>query len=154
MDLEIRKATPYDAKTLATFIMDLDMFSWINEEDSHSFQDRVATQLSLCLADSSHTVLLAVANGEIIGYAAAHWLPYLILRGPEGYVSELFVREESRGAGAGALLLAEIKREAAQRGCSRLSLLNRKSRASYQRGFYQKHEFEERTDMVNFVLSL
>ena len=37
----------------------------------------------------------------LVAYAAVHWLPYLILRGPEGFVSELFVDQAARGQGVG-----------------------------------------------------
>ncbi len=154
MEIAIRKATTSDAPALARFVKDLGMFSWMNEDDPPSFRDRVAAHLSHCLADESHTVYVARREEDLIGYAVVHWLPYLILRGPEGYLSEFFVREEARGARAGTSLLAEIRREAIRRGCSRLSLLNNRSRASYQRGFYSKHGFEERADMANFILLL
>ena len=62
-------------------------------------------------------------EGEIIGYCAVHWLPYLMMPGPEGYVSELFLNQSSRGLGIGGQLLKTIKAEAEKRGCSRLMLL-------------------------------
>jgi GNAT superfamily N-acetyltransferase len=79
---------------------------------------------------------------------------YLILRGPEGYVSELFVHEKARGLGVGGQLLDAIQQEARARGCFRVSLLNRNTRESYRRGFYAKRGYEEREDMVNFVMTL
>ncbi|MCL6477309.1 MAG: GNAT family N-acetyltransferase [Peptococcaceae bacterium] len=77
-------------------------------------------------------------TGEVIGYTAVHWLPYLILAGPEGYVSELFIRRSVRGNGVGRMLLEEVKKQAVLRGCSRLLLLNGRNRESYVRGFYKK----------------
>jgi hypothetical protein len=51
----------------------------------------------------------------------------------------------------GAAVLTAAQTEAAQRGCVRLSLLNGKQRESYQRSFYQKHGWEERPFMANFI---
>ena len=92
-------------------------------------QERILKHLALCTADNSHLVLVAqVPNGEIAGYCAVHWLPYLILTGPEGYVSELFIKDEFRGQGIGSQLLETIKTEAQNRGCARLMLLNMRKR--------------------------
>ena len=41
-----------------------------------------------------------------------------------------------------------------RRDCSRLSLLNNRQRESYQRGFYAKNGWEERSDLVNFIKKL
>jgi GNAT superfamily N-acetyltransferase len=111
--------------------------------------------LTLAAADDSHLILVAeTPQGEIAGYCAVHWLPYLILPAPEGYVSELFVQEAFRAQGVGSQLLDAIQAAAKERGCSRLMLLNLRKRESYQRRFYQKQGWEERPEMANFVLSL
>jgi GNAT superfamily N-acetyltransferase len=105
-----------------------------------------------CLSDSSHSVYVAERpGGEIAGYAAVHWLPYLFMSGPEGYVSELFARDDARGQGLGRRLLDIIVAEAGARGCSRLSLINLRSRESYQRQFYTKAGWLERSEAANFV---
>jgi GNAT superfamily N-acetyltransferase len=83
-----------------------------------------------------------------------HWLPYLLLPGPEGYVSELFLRESSRGLGIGGQLIETVKAEALKRNCSRLMLLNLRKRESYKRGFYKKQGWEERQEAVNFIFKM
>ena len=60
------------------------------------------------------------------------------MAGPEGYVSELFVAASARGQGVGTQLLEVAKTEAVEHGCSRLLVLNRRNRHSYERDFYQK----------------
>jgi len=127
----------------------------MNEESPAETERRLAEHLRLCLSDESHTVLVTESpEGAILGYVAVHWLPYLMLAGPEGYVSELFVSESARGAGLGTKLLEAVKDMAISRGCSRLMLVNRKTRESYQRGFYRKLGWEEREEFANFVLNL
>ena len=151
----IRPATPNDVEAIAVIIKGLGWFSFINDESTAETETRVKRHLHLCLADDRHTVLVAeVAGGAVLGYVAVHWLPYLILQGPEGFVSELFVAEAARGAGLGTKLLEAVRNMAIGRGCSRLMLVNRKTRESYQRGFYRKLGWEEREEFANFVLHL
>jgi GNAT superfamily N-acetyltransferase len=153
MATTIRKALESDADALAALVRGLGLFSWMENESATSLRDRLLGHLAQCMGDDSHTVLVAERDG-VVGYVAAHWLPYLILPHPEAYVSELFVHETARGLGVGGLLLDAIHREAHARGCSRVSLLNRNTRESYRRGFYAKRGYEARDDMVNFVMKL
>jgi GNAT superfamily N-acetyltransferase len=155
MDVQIRKADAADGPAIAELLRSLGLFARIQAEAPQMTQERVARHLALCAADDSHLVLVAQApDGEIAGYGAVHWLPYLILAGPEGYVSELFVRDACRGHGIGRQLLEVVKAEARSRGCARLMLLNMRARESYQRQFYAKQGWEERPDAANFVLRL
>jgi GNAT superfamily N-acetyltransferase len=125
MEFLIRKAEASDAPGLAHLLHSLGLFAHINIEESQVTHDRVLKHLDLVCADDSHLVLVAhTPEGEIAGYGAVHWLPYLIFSGPEGYVSELFIREAYRGQGIGGRLLEAIKTAARARGCSRLMLLN------------------------------
>lgn len=155
MNMQIRKAVLSDVPAIASLLRSLGFFARISAEAPEITKKRVTDHLTLASADDSHLVLVAeTAQGEIAGYCAAHWLPYLILPGPEGYVSELFIHESFRDQGIGGTLLEAIKAEAQQRGCSRLMLLNMRKRESYQRSFYQKQGWEERPEMANFVLPL
>lgn len=155
MEIQIRKANTGDVPALTELLRSLGLFVHINAESPQSTEERVRKHLALCLSDESHLVLVAqLSAGEVAGYCAVHWLPYLILAGPEGYVSELFIQEKFRGQGIGAQLLDAVQAEAQKRGCSRLMLLNMRKRESYQRQFYAKHGWEERPDAANFILPL
>ena len=155
MGIKIRKAQPGDARGIATILRALEWVTRFDAEPIEATAQRVAHHLELCHADDSHTVYVAqTEGGEIAGYAAVHWLPYLLLLGPEGYVSELFIRKADRGQGIGTQLLETVKEEAKARGCARLMLLNMQARESYQRGFYKKQGWEERPDAANFVYPL
>jgi GNAT superfamily N-acetyltransferase len=152
VDVQIRRASAEDAEALADLLREVGYFARINQEPPETTRERVARHLALAAADRSHSIYVAQGpQGVILGYGAVHWLPYLILAGPEGYVSELFLREAARGQGTGRQLLEVIKAEAVERGCARLNLLNRRDRESYQRQFYAKQGWEEREDMANFV---
>jgi GNAT superfamily N-acetyltransferase len=151
----IRPATSADVPAIAAILRGLGWFAHVNDEPPAGTATRIAEHLRMCLADDSHSVLVAEgAKGAVLGYGAFHWLPYLMLSGPEVYISELFVTESARGAGLGTKLLEAVKDMAVGRGCSRLMLVNRKTRESFKRGFYRKLGWEERQEFANFVLSL
>jgi GNAT superfamily N-acetyltransferase len=155
MTYPIRPAQPTDAEALAQLLLDLGWSAHLGGKSVEEILPTVRQHLELCLADDSHSIYVAEAEGGgLAGYGSVHWLPYLFLPGPEGFVSELFVHEAARGLGVGSRLLETIKEEAIQRGCFRLSLLNNRNRESYHRSFYQKQGWEERTPMANFSLRL
>ena len=92
-------------------------FTFIDDESPVQTESRVAEHLSMCLADDGHSVLVDEDDsGGIVGYVAVHWLPYLMLAGPEGYVSELFAADSSRGLGLGTRLLEAVEFMAVSRG--------------------------------------
>jgi GNAT superfamily N-acetyltransferase len=155
MTLDIRRARQEDAGALAVLLRELDLFGHVRAEQPEQTAARVERHVALCLADHSHSLYVAERpGGEIVGYLAAHWLPYLILRGPEGYISELFLAAGARGQGLGRRLLEAVVQEARVRGCARLQLINMRSRESYERAFYQKAGWQERPDAADFVLVL
>jgi GNAT superfamily N-acetyltransferase len=151
----IRRAEAADADELADLIQALNVFRKLEGVPPETVRAQVRRHLNLCLADDCHSVYVAqAADGRMGGYAAVHWLPYLFLRGPEGFVSELFVAGSARGREVGTRLLEAVKEEAVTRGCARLSLLNMRDRESYQRAFYAKRGWEERPDAANFIYDL
>jgi GNAT superfamily N-acetyltransferase len=152
----IRKARQTDTQALTDLLVSLSWFEhYFSGASREALQDRVGPHLERCLADVSHSVYVAeTVQGELVGYLSVHWLPYLFLPGPEGYVSELFVRAEARGQGIGSELLEAARQEAEARGCARLSLINMRQRESYLRGFYAKRGWEERPEAANFIMRL
>lgn len=152
MTFTIRTAKFTDCPSLADLLREVGWFEFIKNKTPEEASDHVAAHLADCLADESHSVYVGVdEEGNIAGYVNVHWLSYLFLPGPEGFISVLFLRPSARGQGLGAELLETVKAEALERGASRLSLLNNRSRESYERGFYQKHGWEERQIMANFI---
>ena len=102
MDVTIRKASLADAGRLADLLRAIALFLAVQAEDAGETLERVQRHLAQCLQDASHSVFLAEGKDQApVAYAAVHWLPYLILRGPEGFVSELFVDQAARGQGVG-----------------------------------------------------
>ena len=154
-DVVVRPAAPDDAPGLARLLRALERFDWLRAEPEAAIVARVRAEIVAAAGGEARSLIVAVPAGEALaGYVAVHWLPYLILPGPEGFVSELFVAPAARGRGIGSRLLAAAVAEARARGCSRLGLLNHRQRESYERGFYAQHGWVERADMANFVLAL
>jgi GNAT superfamily N-acetyltransferase len=154
MDVQTRKAVPADAGAIAGILRELGAQGWfphLAEEPQEVTVARTAGHLERCVSSPDHATYVAEVGGEVVGYVAVHWVPYFLLPGPEGYISELFIREKARGQGIGTQLLEVAKEEARSRGCSRLLLENRRDRESYRRGFYRKRGWEERTHMAGFV---
>jgi GNAT superfamily N-acetyltransferase len=151
----IRKATVGDARELALLLRGIGWFDAFNGGELNMLTEQVRARLEQCLVDDSHLVLVAEdTDGKIAAYGSVHWLPYLFMRGPEGYVSELFVSAAVRGRGIGRALLGAVEKEARARGCQRLSLTNLRNRESYQRQFYSKAGWRERSEAANFIYPL
>jgi GNAT superfamily N-acetyltransferase len=155
MNMEIRRAKIEDAEGIVEVLKKADKSVYSMPSPYAATTEKVAMHIRMCDADKSHSIYVAENDfGQIVGYVSAHWLPYLFLNGPEGYLSELFIREEYRDEGIGTRLLETVKEEAKKRGCSRLLLLNSRKRESYQRSFYKKHGWTEREEAANFVYNL
>ena len=155
MPYKIRSAQFTDCAALADLLLEIGWFKAINSKTPAQATTHIEGHLAECLADESHSVYVGVGeNGQVVGYISVHWLAYLFMAGPEGFISELFVRPSASGQGVGTALLDTVKEHAIERGCDRLSLLNGRERESYERQFYQKHGWEERPDMSNFVYLL
>ena len=153
--MKIRAVKNNDFDQLIDLLSEVGWFEDYLSNSRELLEIKFKKHIELSLADDSHSLFVAEnMNDKIIGYANVHWLPYLFLRGCEGYISELFIRENFRGMGVGKKLLNLIEEEAAIRECSRLSLLNGKNRESNIRKFYQKQGFIEREQLSNFIKEL
>jgi GNAT superfamily N-acetyltransferase len=152
--ITIREACRDDAYAIASILRELGWIERLKNEALSITEKNIAQLLDLGIRDPCNTVLVAErASGKVIGYLAVHWFPNL-MRGIDGYVSELFVHPAETGRGAGGCLIETVREYAIQRGCSRLLLMNRRIRESYQRGFYAKHGWEELGDGAFFSLNL
>jgi GNAT superfamily N-acetyltransferase len=153
-EITIRESRREDARAIAAILRALGWFEAINRMASSEVEHSISQHLELCRGDGCNTVLVAESpDGSVIGYLAVHWFPN-VMRGMEGYISELFIHPSATGKGAGSRLLSAVYDYARKRGCKRLLLMNRRSRESYQRGFYAKHGWEELRDGAFFTFAV
>lgn len=153
--MRIREAKIDDSEQLVDLLENIGWFKTLFSHSRNELVNITEKHIHLCLEDKSHSIYVIEEEEKmILGYISVHWLPYLFLEGPEGFISELFIKDNQRGKGIGTELLNKVKEEAKERGCSRLSLLNGKNRESYEKRFYQKQGFEERSHMLNLILKL
>ncbi len=151
MQLNIRPAVPSDAQAIGAVLANIDDYpQW----KSLGATALAQTALQALLATQpDRAVYVALLDSTVIGYTAVYWLNPLFA-GREGYVSELFIRSDASGHGAGTELLNTIKLEAKRQGCTRLTLVNLTDRESYRRGFYASRGWEERSNTVRFSINL
>jgi len=151
----IREATESDAPAIAAVLHDITELHSVTNCPIDETCALVTKALTTAVPSPSSVVLVAVVeDGSVAGYCSVHWAPFLFFDGPEGYITELFVRQRDRSAGVGSALLEEVRGRAVLKGCSRLSLLNGRNGEAYQRGFYAKRQWQERERMANFILPL
>ncbi len=158
MDTTIREVRLEDSRAIAAILRALGWSEQIKQESFLDTQSHIATHLERCQREKTHSILVAESKlehnvSEVVGYVSVHWYPHL-MRGDDGYVSELFVHPNRTGHGIGGQLLDTIKVYALARNCSRLFLMNRRVRESYARQFYAKHGWVELSDAAFFSLSL
>jgi GNAT superfamily N-acetyltransferase len=117
-DVVIRRAGEGDARAVAT------LRSLWSSGDDPDFEHRIATWLAL--EGSRRTVWLATLSRRPVGMASV--FEYVRMPRPGlpdsrwGYLSNMFVREECRNRGIGAMLLARIVATADELGYARLVL--------------------------------
>jgi len=117
-DIAIREAGPEDSATLAAMVAEL--ARW----EGKAAPPASAAQLRDWLAADTppFRVLLALRDGEALGYLAFYQAFSLFKPGPVLLVENIYVRPEARGAGVGRGLLARAAVEARRRGWTRMEL--------------------------------
>ena len=151
IDTTIREATEFDCAPIIGIINDY------RAETGHApvDEDAVARSIRACISeDSTHEILVLETQGVVAGYVAVHWIPFPMLQGVEGYISDLIIARANRELGFGQQLVASVEQRGRERGCVRLMLNNRIAAESFQREFYPKLGFVHREDFANLVKML
>jgi GNAT superfamily N-acetyltransferase len=153
--MNIRLGTVEDAKEIASVIHEMTELRSVTSRSIETTTLIIERNLQKAICSETSSIFVAESSeGEIAGYGAVHWIPFLFLPGGMAYLTELFIRPEKSGRGIGSSLLDRIVLEATERGCSRLSLVNGRGEDSYRRQFYSERGWVERKEMANFVLHL
>ena len=116
-NFEIRTTTEADVSIILSLIRELAEY----ERDPDAV---VATEAGLREvlfgAKRSAEVLLALENGEAVGFAVYFYNFSTWLGRPGLYLEDLFVRPDVRGKGFGRALLVRLAQIAKERGCGRM----------------------------------
>jgi GNAT superfamily N-acetyltransferase len=92
-------------------------------------------------ADPAHTLLVAEAEGEVVGTMQLSFIPGLARRGAlRAQIEAVRVHEAYRSQGLGAAMVGWAIGEARRRGCALVQLTSDKSRTSAHR-FYERLGF-------------
>jgi len=140
--LTIRRARPSDAKTLgklgaalmrAHYAFDPQRFLAAGEGAERGF----ATFLSSQIDEDDAVVLVAEVDGRVVGYVYAGLEPmsWKELRGPAGFIHDVLVEDDGRGAGAGTALVDQAISWLRDRGAARVILWTADRNARAQRLF-------------------
>jgi len=146
----IRRANEGDCSAIAELIAGLRF------EEQGVAVDRapILSTLLTAVSQPASDVFVAESDEAVVGFVVIHWVPFPMLAGTEGYISDLIVTAELRGTGIGRRLVDAVEVEARSRGCVRLMLNNRIAAKSFQRGFYPKIGYRHRDEFANFVKAL
>ena len=151
--LTIRKAINDDASSMAEILREIGWSERRNSMPLEQISEPIKNLIDHAVNDSEgHTIYVAVnEKKKVIGFINVHWVPFVMLGGVEGYVSDVFVSPSASGMGAGKLLIEAVMNEGKERDAYRLMLTNGKEKPSYKRGFYSKAGWTERPKVANFV---
>ena len=151
--LTIRKAINDDASSMAGILREIGWSERRNSMPLEQISEPIKNLIDHAVNDSEgHTIYVAVnEDKKVIGFINVHWVPFVMLGGVEGYVSDVFVSPSASGMGAGKLLINSVMQEGKERDAYRLMLTNGKEKPSYKRGFYSKAGWTERPKVANFV---
>jgi ribosomal protein S18 acetylase RimI-like enzyme len=132
--IAVRRARPGDAAPVLSLVRQLGY-----QPDERSY-DEVFAQV---VRHPEAAMFVATAGPRVIGYLALSHRPQARLGGRLASIDELAVDQHHRGDGVGSVLLNAALDYARGIGCQRVELHTRRSRESYQRGFYLGHGFKE-----------
>ena len=95
-NLQIREATAEDADGIAALVNYV-----LREQFDRAAIPDLTTTAARAIEGEGHWYFVATDGEKIVGYSALHRVPFLLMGGDEGYLSELFIDGRQRGFGAG-----------------------------------------------------
>lgn len=134
--VEIRAATPGDVETIALLMEDLDRFYGAADVEPSS---KRVLQIAAALFQEPRAayVLLARESEQLVGMAAYSFLWPAASVTRSLYLKEIYVTEDFRGKGTGALLMQRLCQIAVEHACSRVEWTTDKGNALGE-DFYER----------------
>ena len=87
-------------------------------------------------------VLVAEADGRVVGLASFHVIPHIELDQPTARLTSLVVAEDARRNRIGRALVERVEQEARTQGCGRLELMSGDARTDAH-AFYRRPGFAD-----------
>ncbi len=126
--ITIRDAIPADAQIVTGLLKQL----------GHPISTEITRQQLVLLSSTGcDRVLVAEADGVVLGVLSLHWTPLLHRDNPLGRVTALVVDEAARGQGIGSRLVAEAERVLQEAGCNAVEVTSNVRRAEAH-NFYRR----------------
>lgn len=140
----IDAATPEEADVIASMVGELlhEIMAAVNEKAFNFHHHDTEARARAWLADGSYLVLLAKAEGTVVGFLALYQSYALYTEGTYGTIPEFYVRPSHRSRGIGSALIAQSKTIGQARGWRRLEVTT-PPLPHFDRtlAFYQRHGF-------------
>jgi GNAT superfamily N-acetyltransferase len=134
--LPIREASLADTTAIAALITQLGYPATSNE---------ISDRFKYWLPDPMSVILVAEADGRVIGSLSLHAIPYLERTGRWARIESLVVDESARGTGAGRALIAAAEQTARRWDCLTVEVTSSRSRADAH-AFYQQMGYSDICD--------
>jgi GNAT superfamily N-acetyltransferase len=131
--LQIRRATPDDAESIARLVTQLGYPAVASD---------MPARLARLRDHDRGAVLLAHRGDAVVGLATIHVHSVVHRAGDVAWLTALVVDESARGTGVGRALVAAVEQFAREAGCERLSVTTHERRAD-ARAFYARLGLEQ-----------
>jgi GNAT superfamily N-acetyltransferase len=132
----IREASIADASAIAALITQLGYPATSSE---------ISDRLAYWLPDATSVILVAEADGRVVGSLSLHAIPYLERTGRWARIESLVIDESARGTGAGRALIAAAEEAARQWNCLTVEVTSSRSRADAH-AFYRQMGYSDICD--------
>jgi len=150
---QVRGAEPADAEGIAAAVAELLVELGGTPPPAQAMREATRALLE---DPGSGAILVAEAEGELIGVLAGSWQSAIHIPGPYGLIQDLWVRPDARSMAVGAALLAAMRERAAKLGVRRLEVgLPKESFAGLPatESFYRANGFEPLGQRMRMVLA-
>ncbi len=117
--MRIRPAEEKDLDTLAEMALEFETYLMTMDDTFISDvppKKRFRRVLKQGLGDDKHRMVIALIEGNVVGFADYWAYPEALHGGLSGYLNNIYVREDYRGKGLGTRIMDHLIQDAKERG--------------------------------------